>query len=129
MKKRVFLVQQPQKNIDLSSASNYGTIFPVYAYNDSPSLLPGPALKKAKEALAEMEDGDYLVATGGDKLGIILVTVAMLEKGITHFNWLKYDRVRKQDGGREYYHGYYVPVEIKLNKLPPKFKDHSDDAE
>lgn len=116
---RVFLLQNPRKDFDLSSAEKFGTVVPVLGERDSPSLALAPALIKVRQALRDYNpEEDYLLAAGGDPLAIFLAGMIMTDEGLLSkgfVTWLRWDRNRDFDGRRDPTRGQYVPVRFNLN--------------
>ena len=98
MTARVFLVHAPRvgvhaKNIDLGPAGEFGTVTPILAAGDHPGLTPITACKKISAVLADfIPDEDYLLWTGGDPVGLVLVTGHILALGHKRIRWLRFSR-------------------------------------
>lgn len=76
---KVLIVQRPNRDLDLSSAVQYGAIH--YAIEDNrfqASKQPGRAQRLIEEAAIAFDpENDYLVFVGGDGAGAILMGMAI----------------------------------------------------
>ena len=121
---RVFILQPPTRKRDLSSAQRYGTI--VYLIDDpefQPSLSPAKALTEIINRLQEWDykpERDYLVFTGGDSVGALMLGQSASIFGRVSINniqpkfyrTLRWDRELQPDGTRA--GGFYTPVVVPL---------------
>ena len=112
--RRVWVVQEPVRPVDLSSAERLGPLAFILGGRASPSLTPGIAARKVFAALEVFSPAeDALMAVGGDPLGILLVGqgLAYWRHDESPITWLRWDRDRDLDG-RRLTTGRYVPIVI-----------------
>ena len=109
---RVFLIQEPPAGRDLSTAAKYGSFELIFSQSDKPSLLPGPCLFKARQKVRDAKPEDYFCWAGGDPYASFLVGIALAEQNWPSIKFLRWDRLRGDDGNR--HGGFYVPTEVAL---------------
>jgi hypothetical protein len=113
---KVFVIQPPYRDKDLSSAHRYGTIH--FIFDDArfqPSVRPGIARWQIDKALVNFDPTeDYLLFLGGDWVGSMMVGQSLQFKfpgqGIKILRW---ERERTSEGDRRPGAGFYVPSVIK----------------
>ena len=113
---KVFVIQAPSRPKDLSSAQRYGAIH--FIFNDptfQPSQSPGVASNLIGDALADFNpDTDYLLALGGDLVGILMVGHILREMYPGRpTSILRWERERDTSGKRVEGAGFYVPCVIR----------------
>jgi len=109
--RRVFMVQEPSRPIDLASAEALGPLTPLIGSRTVPSLQPGMSFRKIFSGIEPLGPHDALFATGGDPLGVFMAGMALMETGYDGpLNWLRWERDRDPDG-RRLATGRYVPLE------------------
>ena len=116
----VYLVQAPRENKfgwtpDLTDASRYGKIIPVFDSHDKPQFLPTPSVRKARKAMKDFSPDDYLLwAGGGDPIAVSICSMVARENSpIVRF--LRWERNR-EEGVRDRRKGWYMPVAIELER-------------
>jgi hypothetical protein len=108
--------QTPHKPIDLSSASKFGPIYPVFDVGDRPSLLPAQHMEKARKVLANFdEDEDFILWSGGDPSAPFMIGAILREMSIRNVTYLRWEKERGLDGKRNPRIGFYVPIKIPLS--------------
>lgn len=113
----VYIVQRPNKEMDLSSALDYGVIrFVIEDKRFQPSQQPGVAQKLIYEGLKSFDpDEDYLLALGQDWCGIAMAGMALNRmwpgKPIKILRW---ERKRNPAEGAKFPQGFYTPSTIRM---------------
>tara|TARA_R100000808_G_C2112835_1_gene126403 strand:+ start:60 stop:446 length:387 start_codon:yes stop_codon:yes gene_type:complete len=116
----VYIVQRPKMNKygwvpDLTDASRYGKLVPIFEDNDNPQFLPGPSIQKARRILKSFSPDDYLLwAGGGDPTAVMIVSMIAGEVSPI-VNVLRWERNIEQ-GGRDRRVGWYMPLTLELRK-------------
>jgi len=118
----VFGIQEPRpffdrvtgvnQTRDFSSANRYGPIKFLLNVKDSPSDAPGPCTNKIITGLREYTEGDYLMFSGGDPIGLWLACAALNALGFRESQFLKWDRERDTTGKVVSGSGFYTPVTL-----------------
>lgn len=114
---RIFLIEQPEpaKSTgwmpDLTSAQKYGTLVPIFTRSDRPTIRPQQAIEKAKLALRDFREDDYVLWATGDPCGLFIVSSILAQKGFTRVSYLRWERTRNAYGERDG-SGLYVPLII-----------------
>jgi hypothetical protein len=125
MKNKVYIIQDPGKERDLSSAQRYGVLEYILTPNDKPSFLPGPCLYKLRKAFTNLTTEDYIVSLGGDPLGNVLAGIALGESTLPVINILRWERERDFNGERTG-GGFYVPLHINKRPFKREVKEHEE---
>ncbi len=122
---KVYIVQEPPHERDLSSAESYGQLVTVLTTYDRPSITPGPCLYKLRSELSKFTKEDYLVWTGGDPMGALLAGIVIAELPFNEIKLLRWDRKKDLNGVRTEV-GFYVPVVLNKRQIIKEFKDHEE---
>jgi hypothetical protein len=110
----VYIIQEPRRVRDLSSATDYGEVKYLLDTVDNPSSLPGPCLRKITVGLKDFMPGtDYIGYAGGDPAALLLVGGALADLGVDSYQYLRWDRIRNANGDRPG-GGVYVPVRFPI---------------
>ena len=116
----VYIVQRPKMNKfgwvpDLTDASRYGKLIPIFEDNDNPQFLPGPSIQKARRILKSFSPEDYILWPGGGDPTAVMI-VSMIAGEISPIvNVLRWERNIEQ-GGRDRRIGWYMPLTLELRK-------------
>lgn len=114
MPRRVFLLQSPPLSRDISSASKYGTVMPIFTSEETPSATPLAGQQRLLDALTDFNpDLDYVCFAGGDPYVPFLAAAVLWQLGHDSVSMLRWDRQRDADGRRTG-GGGYVPVEFRF---------------
>lgn len=113
---KVFVIQPPYRDKDLSSAHRYGAIH--FIFDDArfqPSVRPGVARSQINKALDNFDPKeDYLLFLGGDWVGAMMVGQSLEARFPGQdIRILRWERERSTDGDRLPGAGFYVPSIIK----------------
>lgn len=119
----VYLIAQPTLSrrkppINLAPLYEHGDVQVVLPMSDSPAFEPTTCYKVMEDRLRHFDpDNDFLVWAGGDTLAAVMVGMILVnqEEPIWCFKWLRYERVRLEDGSRTDKGAKYVPVVIDLS--------------
>ena len=116
----VYIVQRPKMNKfgwvpDLTDASRYGKLIPIFEDNDNPQFLPGPSIQKARRIMKNFNPEDFLLWPGGGDPTAVMI-VSMIAGEISPIvNVLRWERNIEQ-GGRDRRIGWYMPLTLELRK-------------
>lgn len=125
----VYLLQEPTRDRDLSSAAQYGKIIPVISNQERPSENPIKALNKIASLLSEYNASkDYLCFAGGDPLVMFLSGVALFAMGFEDVTFLIWERERSESGQRSS-KGFYIPKNFSIIDLDPIYLMSGDEYE
>lgn len=119
-KGRVFLIAQPTipkdgKLPDLTPLAEWGEITVLVEAGQYPSFKPAEAWQRVLSRLENFDaENDFLCWAGGDTLAAVLCGSALRHLGHRAFRWLRFERARKEGGGRDNFTGSYTPVDIQL---------------
>lgn len=114
---KVFVIQKTFKEMDYSSAANYGAIHFLLEPDQSPSTKPAVCRAKIyKELYANFDyKTDYIVWSGGDSLALFMAAAVLAKNlNVPAIKWLKFERGRDLEGNRVPGKSFYTPVEVKI---------------
>lgn len=117
---KVYVIQKPFKDLDLSTACVYGELDYIFDATETPSLSPAHAMHKAYSKLKAYNHSDYLLSVGGDPAGIIICAAILSYKQIFKVNYLRWERERDVHGQRMQ-NGYYVPVPLIMTPVDERY--------
>ena len=122
----VYLIAQPtvsrnkSKNFNLDPLYDHGEVQVVLPMGDSPTFTPEKCMDVIERRLEAFDPSiDFLVWAGGDTLAAVMVGMALVNRDIWAFQWLRYERARLADGTRTDEGAAYVPVTIDLAQPEP----------
>lgn len=110
----VYVVQRPSKEMDFSSAHDYGAIrFVLEDPRFQPSQQPGVAQKIIDSAVMEFNpDKDYLIAVGSDWSGVLMMGMALSRRYPGRpIKILRWERFRDPKDPRK---GFYTPSTVRM---------------
>jgi hypothetical protein len=116
----VYIVQRPKMNKygwvpDLTDASRYGKLVPIFEDNDNPQFLPGPSIQKARRILKSFSPEDYILWPGGGDPTAVMIVSMIAGEVSPIVNVLRWERNIEQ-GGRDRRVGWYMPLTLELRK-------------
>jgi hypothetical protein len=100
--------------MDLSPLAEYSTdVRFLVLRGQAPTFAKDALYQQIRASLAEFDpENDFLVWAGGDALGAVMTGIALAEKGVTRFHWLRHERSKLPDGRRDPSRGRYVPIPV-----------------
>ena len=116
----VYIVQRPKMNKfgwipDLTDASRYGKLVPIFEDNDNPQFLPGPSIQKARRIMKNFSPEDFLLWPGGGDPTAVMIVSMIAGEVSPIVNVLRWERNIEQ-GGRDRRIGWYMPLTLELRK-------------
>lgn len=109
LRQHVFIVQRPNRHIDLSPAGEYGEVLVLLGPDDQITHHTAPIVRKLRRALSNFNgETDRLVCVG-DPVAIGVATAIVAEKTGGRYRTLKWDRMLNDNRG-----GYW-DVAVDLN--------------
>ena len=116
----VYIVQRPKMNKfgwvpDLTDASRYGKLVPIFEDNDNPQFLPGPSIQKARRIMKDFNPEDFLLWPGGGDPTAVMIVSMIAGEVSPIVNVLRWERNIEQ-GGRDRRIGWYMPLTLELRK-------------
>ena len=112
----VYILQEPNSERDLSSASKFGKINFIFGSNEKPALNTESSMDKLYDAMEGYDpEQDFICFAGGDPLLEFLCGVVVVNLGVPHITRLIWNRERSPNGQRNG-NGFYVPKKIVLNE-------------
>lgn len=111
---KVYLLQEPTSEKDLSSAAKYGAIFPIIDSKEKVAMNIESVFNLIYDALENYDpDADFICFAGGDPLLEFMAGIIISRLGFTEVTHLVWNRERN-GGGYHSGQGYYMPKTIKL---------------
>ena len=116
----VYIVQRPKMNKfgwvpDLTDASRYGKLVPIFEDNDNRQFLPGPSIQKARRIMKNFSPEDFLLWPGGGDPTAVMIVSMIAGEVSPIVNVLRWERNIEQ-GGRDRRIGWYMPLTLELRK-------------
>ena len=101
----VFRLQEPTPRVeqtrDYSSCAGYGKMQTILSSRQNPSTSTEDCYQLIYDALAEAQDGDFILWSGGDPMTSFLAGTILAELNKCHLvKWLRWDRRTDQNGNR-----------------------------
>lgn len=132
----VYLIAQPTVSRNgslpkLEPLAEHGDVRVLVPAGDRPAFQPERTLDQIYRRLENFNPNeDFLVWAGGDTLAALLTGVALIDRNVEKFKWLRYERGRDSDGNRTDEGARYVPIEVNLEQLALDITETSEaDAE
>lgn len=111
---KVYLIQEPNSEKDLSSAAKQGKIVTIFSSHEKPAFNVPESLQRIYESLLSFDQkNDSICFAGGDPLLEFLVGIVVERlqfEQVTHLVWNR----ERDSSGEKTGKGYYIPKIIHL---------------
>lgn len=118
---KVYVVQSPKPNgkgwtPNLEPATQFGALHFIFSAEDRPNLNPTQAVQICSNILKDFRpDTDFLLyPNAGDPAGMWAAVISLCCLGVSHINFLYWERKLGADGQRVPNSGWYQPIKFSI---------------